>query len=101
MRTQPCDVTLLQSDLAALHDALQADDTQLAEQIMHSHDRHLRQYIAERGAHVDIDSLRELLALQHSLSREMLSRRDRAAAHLRQHRQSRQAVSAYQHAQEM
>ena len=101
MYADHCDASLLHADLAALHDALQADDSALAQQIMQSHDRHLRQYIDQRGARADMDSLRELLALQHSLSREMLQRRDRAAAHLRGQRQARTAASAYQHAQEL
>jgi len=99
MSTHCCDVQRLHDDLAALQDAIQNDDTVLATQIMHSHDRHLRQYIAERGQQADLASLRELLALQHSLSQDMLSRRDRAAALMRGQRQSRHAASAYQHAQ--
>ena len=91
-------IDLLHGQLDALREALEQEDGALAEQILHSHDRQLRQYIEQAGPAASLDSLRTLLGLQHSLSRDMLARRDQASARLRAQRQSRQAASAYQHA---
>lgn len=92
-------IILLQSDLAALRDALETDDLVLADQIMLSHDRHLREYIEQVGSPVAVDGLRGLLSLQQHLMADMLQRRDIAAARMRAQRLTRNAVSAYQHAQ--
>lgn len=101
--SQPADdaINLLHGQLDALREALEQEDGLLAEQILHSHDRQLRQYVEQAGPAASLDSLRSLLALQHSLSRDMLTRRDQASARLRAQRQSRQAASAYQHAREL
>ena len=94
-------IELMHSQLEALRVALDEQDSTQAEQILHSHDRQLRQYVEQLQGPANLDGLRSLLALQNSLARDMLQRRDLAGARLRAQRQSRQAASAYQHAQEL
>lgn len=93
-------IELLQSDLEALRAALESQQLALAGQIMASHDRHLREYIERVGSQVAIDGLRALLSLQQHLMADMLQQRDIAAARMRAQRQTRTAVSAYQHTQQ-
>jgi hypothetical protein len=94
------DATLqaLHADLDALRTAVEQEDHAEAALIAVRHDRHLREFIETCGTQAAANGLRKLLELQRELTRDMLARRDVAAAHLRSGRQSVRAAHAYQQA---
>ncbi|WP_225763825.1 hypothetical protein [Stenotrophomonas sp. Marseille-Q4652] len=91
----------LYSDLEALRVAVETEDYELAEQLMHSHDRHLREYVHSQGVRAPLPALQGLLKLQQALMADMLVRRDIAAARLRAGRQSIRAARAYHQAESL
>ncbi len=91
----------LYDDLEALRHALEIEDHEQAERLMHSHDRHLREYVHSQGVRAPLHALQGLLKLQQSLMADMLARRDIAAAHLRAGRQSIRAAHAYHQAESL
>ncbi len=91
----------LYSDLEALRVAVETEDHALAEQLMHSHDRHLREYVHAEGIRAPLPALQGLLKLQQALMADMLVRRDIAAARLRAGRQSIRAARAYHQAESL
>lgn len=91
----------LYSDLEALRGALEDEDHALAEQLVASHDLHLRRYVEARGSQAPLSALQGLLKLQQTLMADMLARRDLAAARLRAGRRSVRAANAYHQAESL